>query len=71
MSTPAENSAPYPVDSNGFVRQCAWCRRVADAEGRYRLVAATLMHGASHGCCEACAIRFRGLGAARPPGVRA
>jgi hypothetical protein len=48
----------YPVDANGFVRQCAWCRRIADAEGRYRLVVATLIHGASHGCCEACAIRF-------------
>jgi hypothetical protein len=50
----------YPVDANGFVRQCAWCRRIADAEGRYRLVAATLIHGASHGCCEACAMRFLG-----------
>ena len=48
----------YPVDRNGFVRQCAWCRRVADAEGRYRIVVAVLIHGASHGCCEACAIRF-------------
>src|SRR5438105_4054528 len=29
----------YPVDINGFVRQCAWCRRIADGEGRYRLSA--------------------------------
>lgn len=48
----------YPVDTNGFVRQCAWCLRVADADGRYRLIVATLVKGASHGCCEACAIRF-------------
>jgi len=48
----------YPVDVNGFVRQCAWCRRIADGDGRYRLVATTLIQGASHGCCEACAIRF-------------
>jgi hypothetical protein len=48
----------YPVDSNGFVRQCAWCRRIADEEGRYRLIATALVQGASHGCCEACAIRF-------------
>ena len=54
----------YPVDINGFVRQCAWCRRIADAEGQYRLISATLIHGASHGCCEACAIRFLGHGAA-------
>jgi hypothetical protein len=53
----------YPVDIHGFVRQCAWCRRVADDDGRYRLIATTLLSGASHGCCEACAIRFvsRGL----------
>ena len=48
----------YPVDIHGFVRQCAWCRRVADADGNYRLTSATLIQGASHGCCEACAIRF-------------
>jgi hypothetical protein len=54
----SHNLERYPVDVNGFVRQCAWCRRVADDEGRYRLVATTLINGASHGCCEACAIRF-------------
>ena len=48
----------YPVDAAGFVRQCAWCRRVADEHGRYRLIARVLIKGASHGCCEACAIRF-------------
>jgi len=62
MSASAGNSNPYPVDSNGFVRQCAWCRRIADGDGRYRLIATTLIHGASHGCCEACAIRFLGNG---------
>jgi hypothetical protein len=59
MGTPANNQAhDYPRDGHGFVRQCAWCLRVADADGRYRLVTPTLVHGASHGCCEACAIRF-------------
>ena len=48
----------YPRDEHGFVRQCAWCRRIADAEGHYRVAATTLIAGASHGCCEACAIRF-------------
>jgi len=66
MSASAGNSNPYPVDSNGFVRQCAWCRRVADLEGRYRLVSPTLVHGASHGCCEACAIRFLSRGGNKP-----
>jgi hypothetical protein len=60
MSTPTHRSNEYPRDSNGFVRQCAWCRRVADHEGRYRIIATKLIHGASHGCCEACAIRFLG-----------
>jgi hypothetical protein len=66
MSTPADSSLEFPVDSHGFVRQCAWCRRVADAEGRYRLVCATVVRGASHGCCEACAIRFLSTGIQKP-----
>jgi hypothetical protein len=57
----------YPLDDHGFIRQCAWCRRVADHAGRYRLVSATLIPGASHGCCEACAIRFLNGGPDRPP----
>ena len=63
MGEPANETHEFPRDRNGFVRQCAWCRRVADADGRYRLFAAALVHGASHGCCEACAIRFLGRGA--------
>jgi hypothetical protein len=58
--TNARASQDYPRDANGFVRQCAWCRRIADDQGRYRLVETKLVHGASHGCCEACAIRFLG-----------
>ena len=65
MSTPTHDTSGFPVDLNGFVRQCAWCRRIADADGQYRLVSASLVHGASHGCCEACAIRFLGHGAAK------
>jgi hypothetical protein len=48
----------YPKDANGFVRQCAWCRRVADGAGRYRLAATVLIATASHGCCRGCAVRF-------------
>jgi hypothetical protein len=62
MAAPVPNDSSYPVDANGFVRQCAWCRRIADANGRYRLAAATLIQGASHGCCEACAIRYLSKG---------
>jgi hypothetical protein len=64
MKPPRTETTEYPVDINGFVRQCAWCRRIADSEGHYRLVATTLVHGASHGCCEACAIRFLSRGGA-------
>ena len=60
MGTPGDQAHDYPRDHNGFVRQCAWCRRVADADGRYRLISRTVVPGASHGCCEACAIRFLG-----------
>jgi hypothetical protein len=65
MSTRGDAQEKYPVDINGFVRQCAWCRRIADADGQYRLTSASLIHGASHGCCEACAIRFLGHSAAK------
>jgi hypothetical protein len=66
MSVPADNDASYPVDLHGFVRQCAWCRRIADADGHYLLITSALVYGASHGCCEACAIRFLGRGPAKP-----
>jgi hypothetical protein len=69
MTTPAESTDGYPVDIHGFVRQCAWCRRVADADGNYRTVAAVLILGASHGCCAACAIRFLSRGAKLPLAV--
>ncbi|MDQ6672140.1 MAG: hypothetical protein M3069_15585 [Chloroflexota bacterium] len=62
MTTPANSAFVYPVDRHGFVRQCAWCRRVADTDGKYRTVADALIHNASHGCCEACAIRFLSRG---------
>jgi hypothetical protein len=62
MTTPPKSTDGHPVDIHGFVRQCAWCRRVADTDGNYRTVWAILIHGASHGCCEACAIRFLSRG---------
>jgi hypothetical protein len=62
MSSPDLSPQGYPVDRHGFVRQCAWCRRIADGDGQYRLISATLVLGASHGCCEACAIRFLSRG---------
>jgi hypothetical protein len=63
MSTAPRSPDGFPIDVNGFIRQCAWCRRVADEHGRFRIISATLIHGASHGCCEACEIRFLSPGA--------
>ena len=65
MTKPSTGLDGYPVDIHGFVRQCAWCRRVADTDGNYRTVWAILIYGASHGCCEACAIRFLSRGSKR------
>jgi hypothetical protein len=64
MSVQAGESKDYPVDTHGFVRQCAWCRNVADANGHYRLISATIVRNASHGCCAACEDRFWTSGAA-------
>jgi hypothetical protein len=69
MNSLTHDAHDFPVDAHGFVRQCAWCRRVADGSGHYRIVSAAIVRGASHGCCEACAIRF--LGRALKPAVAA
>ena len=67
MGTGTSDTFDYPVDDHGFVRQCAWCRRIADHAGRYRLFSPSLVVGASHGCCDACAIRFLGRDGLRKP----
>jgi len=63
---PTREGSGYPVDSNGFVRQCAWCRRIADSDGEYLMAAATLIRDASHGCCAVCEVRFFDLRRFRP-----
>ena len=50
----------YPRDAHGFIRQCAWCRRVADRSGTYRLHSKQIISSASHGCCDLCAALFVG-----------
>lgn len=44
-----------PPSSDPMVRQCAWCRRVADGDGRYHQQASSLIGTATHGCCAPCA----------------
>jgi hypothetical protein len=62
---PQPRCESYALDAHGFVRQCAWCRRVADRAGHYRLLAISLIAGASHGCCRGCAARFLSARATR------
>ncbi len=35
-------------------RQCAWCRRIADLSGRYRIATDELIASATHGICPEC-----------------
>jgi hypothetical protein len=37
-----------------LVRQCAWCGRVADAEGRYGGKTRPFLRGATYGICRSC-----------------
>jgi hypothetical protein len=45
----------YPRGSDGLIRQCAWCRRVVDRRGRFRIWAHKLRGQVSHGMCATCA----------------
>ncbi|MDQ3809155.1 MAG: response regulator [Chloroflexota bacterium] len=38
----------------GVLRQCAWCRRVMDSAGKFRLRSTRKLHWASHGICPGC-----------------
>jgi len=44
---------------NGSVRQCAWCRRVMDARGEFRVPSVRKLRWATHGICPACKDRER------------
>ncbi len=45
----------YPRGADGLVHQCAWCGRVLDRTGRFRIWAQRLRGDVSHGCCSVCA----------------
>lgn len=36
------------------VRQCAWCGRVMDGQGRYTLAPSQRVAAATHGICPSC-----------------
>jgi hypothetical protein len=57
---PTLDGLAYPRGADGFVHQCAWCRRVVDRAGRFRIWAQALLQGdVSHGVCSSCAPMLR------------
>jgi hypothetical protein len=57
---PTLDELAYPRAADGLVHQCAWCRRVLDRAGRFRIWAYGLLQGeVSHGMCSSCAASLR------------
>jgi hypothetical protein len=57
---PTLDELAYPRAADGLVHQCAWCGRVLDRAGRFRIWAQTRLRGAvSHGLCSSCAPALR------------
>jgi hypothetical protein len=52
---PTLDGLAYPRGADGLVHQCAWCGRVLDRGGRFRIWAHLLRGDVSHGCCSNCA----------------
>ncbi len=57
---PTLDGLAYPRAADGLVHQCAWCWRVLDRAGRFRIWAQSLLQGeVSHGMCSRCAPLLR------------
>lgn len=57
---PTLDAFAYPRAADGLIHQCAWCRRVLDRAGRFRIWAGALLQGdVSHGMCSSCAPLLR------------
>ena len=61
---PTLDALAYPRAADGLVHQCAWCGRVVDRAGRFRIHAQVLRGDVSHGLCSICAAQLR---PAKPP----
>ncbi|MCA1647244.1 MAG: hypothetical protein LC797_17910 [Chloroflexi bacterium] len=59
LPLPTLDGLAYPRGADGLVHQCAWCRRVLDRAGRFRIRAAALPGEVSHGICSRCAPLLR------------
>jgi hypothetical protein len=55
LPLPTLDGLAYPRGADGLVHQCAWCGRVLDRGGRFRIWAQLLRGDVSHGCCSNCA----------------
>ena len=56
---PTLDALAYPRAADGLVHQCAWCGRVVDRAGRFRIPAQVLRGDVSHGLCSICAAQLR------------
>jgi hypothetical protein len=59
LPLPTLDGLAYPRSADGLVHQCAWCGRVLDRGGRFRIWAQLLRGDVSHGCCSNCAPALR------------
>lgn len=59
LALPTLSELAYPRAPDGFIHQCAWCRRVLDRGGRFRIWAEPLAGNVSHGLCSNCAPLLR------------
>jgi hypothetical protein len=55
LPLPTLDALAYPRAADGLVHQCAWCGRVVDRAGRFRIWARVLRGDVSHGMCSKCA----------------
>ena len=59
LPLPTLDGLAYPRGADGLIHQCAWCRRVLDRAGRFRIWAKALPDEVSHGICSRCAPLLR------------
>jgi len=59
LPLPTLDGLAYPRGADGLIHQCAWCRRVLDRAGRFRIWAEKLGGDVTHGMCSSCAPLLR------------
>jgi hypothetical protein len=59
LPLPTLDGLAYPRAADGLIHQCAWCWRVLDRAGRFRIRAEALRDDVSHGICSSCALALQ------------